>query len=230
MKKILVLLCLCLAGFGFGMEYNGCFDDANLLKPETVTAIREVGKRLYDNGKVEFTVKIVKDCNDTLLDGREFFNTTGIGDKEKNNGLLLFVNAKNFKINKLNKIRFLVGYGLEGMFTDSKCGRILDLGLSKSGIDEKILEIVNQVDSEFKSLGDSPIPSREKGKLDKIIGSIGLVLIILFLIVVVIFIFSTDVGGNEIGGSYGGGDGGFSGGGFSGGFGGGSCGGGGAGR
>lgn len=227
MKKLLILVCLFLAGFGFGMEYNGCFDDANLLKPETVTVIREVGKRLYDGGKVEFTVKIVKECNDTLLDGREFFNSTGIGDKEKNNGLLLFVNAKNFKTNKPNKIRLLVGYGLEGMFTDSKCGRILDLGLEKRGIDEKILEIVNQVDYEFKSLGDSPIPVNQKEKFDKILGIIGIVLIIFAVLIIAYGVFSGGGGG----GYYSGGGGGFSGGGFSGGgFGGGSCGGGGAGR
>ena len=231
MKKILVLFCLCLVGFGFGTEYNGCFDDANLLKPETVSAIRQIGQKLYDDGKVQFTVKTVENCKDTLLDGREFFNSTGIGDKEKNNGLLLFVNAKNFRDNKPNKIRLLVGYGLEGLFTDSKCGQILDQGLEQNGYDAKILEIVNLVNSEFQKLGDSPVPSPKDGKLDKTIETIVLILIILFIVVVFLFVCSGDAGGYYSGG--GGGDsGGFGGGGFSsgGGFGGGSCGGGGAGR
>ena len=43
----------------------------------------------------------------------------GIGRKEKNNGVLLFI-AKNDR-----KIRIEVGYGLEGVLTDALCGVII---------------------------------------------------------------------------------------------------------
>jgi len=233
MKKILILVWLSVVSVVFGIPYSGCFDDANLLKPETVAYIQNVGQKLYDGGKVEFTVKTVEDCQDTLVDGREFFNTTGIGDKEKNNGLLLFINAKNFRANKPNKVRLLVGYGLEGLFTDSKCGQILDKGLEKQVVDAKIIEIVNLVEQEFLKLGGNPVPEKTEDTYSKALSIIGAVLICIFILIVIYVIFIDDDtysgsgfgGGGSLGGGFGS-SGGFGGGGF----GGGSCGGGGAGR
>lgn len=216
-----VLCCTCRAE----VPYNACMDDVGMLSATAQAQIREIGNRLYQSGKIQFAVKVVPECNDTLTDGRKFFNSVGIGDKEKNNGLLLYVNAKNFKANKSNnnKIRFLVGYGLEGWFTDSRTGEILDEGLAESGIDNKILRMVNLVDQTCLKLGDKEIP--QKGK-----ASVGMTIIAFILIIIVIAIIVAYV--ESDGGSYYGGGGGFSwdGGGVGGGFGGGSCGGGGAGR
>lgn len=208
------------------IEYNACFDDVGMLKQTTQQEIREIGNKLYSSGKVEFTVKVVKDCPDTATSGREFFNQTGIGNKDKNNGLLLFINAKNFVANKSGKVRLIPGYGLEGFLPDSKCGRILDLGLSESGIDAKVLRMVKEIDHEFQSLGDNPVPQKEDGN------PVFIIIIFIVLLIVIIIIFSAKGTIFDCGGFSGGGGGGFSGGGFSGGggFGGGSCGGGGAGR
>lgn len=226
-KKIILFFCLSVSVFA--VEYNACFDDAGLLKAETREKIREIGNKIYQSGKAQFTVKIVEDCNDTLLGGREFFNKTGIGDKEKNNGLLLFVNAKNFKENKPGKVRLLTGYGLEGMFPDSLCGRILDEGLEENTIDAKILRMVNCVNTEFDKLGDNPIPNKEEMSVR---GKIVLALIVIFVIMFIVCILCPGGLGNGYGSGGGFSSGGFGGGGggFGGGFGGGSCGGGGAGR
>jgi uncharacterized protein len=50
----------------------------------------------------------------------ELFRSWGIGDKEKNNGLLILL-APNER-----KIRVEVGYGLEGKINDAKAGRFID--------------------------------------------------------------------------------------------------------
>lgn len=50
----------------------------------------------------------------------QLFNQWGIGDKEKDNGVLFLI-APNDR-----KVRIEVGYGLEPVLTDGRCGRILD--------------------------------------------------------------------------------------------------------
>ena len=50
----------------------------------------------------------------------ELFRNYGIGDKEKNNGVLLLCAYEE------RQFRIEVGYGLEGTLTDGKTGRIQD--------------------------------------------------------------------------------------------------------
>lgn len=226
MKRFLITLGAAAALSVSAVQYDAVFDDAHMLKPETAAYIRGVGNELYKSGKVQFTVKIVKDCGDTLTDGRKFFNDTGIGDKDKNNGLLLYINAKNFVANKPNKVRLLTGYGMEGMFPDGKCGRILDSALKLPDVDGRVKAVVDAIAVEFKALGDAPVPTKPKPNHKP--------LIIFIVVVIVLILLDCWFNDGEITSgilcvvSSGGGGGGSSGGG--GGFGGGSCGGGGAGR
>ena len=50
----------------------------------------------------------------------ELFRRWGIGDKSKNNGILLLV------VPSAKQVRIEVGYGLEGALNDAKAGEILD--------------------------------------------------------------------------------------------------------
>jgi uncharacterized protein len=50
----------------------------------------------------------------------QLFNQWGIGDKEKDNGVLFLIAPHD------RKVRIEVGYGLEPVLTDGRCGRILD--------------------------------------------------------------------------------------------------------
>jgi uncharacterized protein len=47
------------------------------------------------------------------------FRKWGIGDKEKHNGVLIFV------VSSTKQVRIEIGYGLEGRIPDSKCGEII---------------------------------------------------------------------------------------------------------
>lgn len=215
-----------------GMLYTPVLDDVDMLRPETAAEITRIGNRLNGEGRCQFVVRVVATCDDTLMDGRKFFNAAGIGDKEKNNGLLLFINALNFKSGQPNRVRLLTGYGLEGLFNDAKCGRILDAGLAMVGVDEQVLTMVRGVDAEFKALGDKPVPAKTAEKRLPLWMQIILVIVLLVILPVVIAALGSpgDYYGESGGsGGYGGFGGGFGGGG-GGSCGGGSCGGGGAGR
>jgi uncharacterized protein len=56
----------------------------------------------------------------------KLFRTWGIGQKDKNNGVLLLVNKENLLAGRPGRVRIEVGYGLEGAIPDGLAGRILD--------------------------------------------------------------------------------------------------------
>jgi len=161
------------------------------------------------------------------------FRSWGIGQKDKNNGAVLFVFVQDHKL-------FLqTGYGLEGVLPDALCKRIIDeqitprfkAGDFDGGLTAGVQAILAATKGEYKGNG-STVGDHRGG------GGGAVIPIIFFLIIVAIIIMRSRSGyggvqywgGGWSGGSsggWGGGGGGGGGGGFSGG--GGSSGGGGAG-
>lgn len=193
-----------------------------------------------------------KDVNQFSVDViREF----GIGDKEKNNGVLFVIETDPTKQGNRD-VYIAVGQGLEGALPDGKLGRILDdytfPYLEQGAVDDAVLStyqvLYNEVATEYGwdgELEEPKDPAASGGGF-----SFSTIIIVIFVIYMIITIMSGGRGGGGgrpgsggrrstrmFGpGSFGGGFGGFggsggrsSGGGF-GGFGGGSSGGGGAGR
>ena len=158
----------------------------------------------------------------------------GIGQKGKNNGLLILVVTDP----KAHKIIIEVGYGLEEFVPDAKAKWIIDnlmkpdftKGDFAGGIDAAINEIMNKTSGAYKREG-SEVDKKTKGGG----GNWSVWLIITGVIIVSLFMKRGGGGGYSrysSGGFYGGGGGfggGFGGGSSSGSFGGGSFGGGGAG-
>ena len=175
----------------------------------------------------------------------QLYNRWGIGQKEKNNGVLVLVAKED------RKVWITTGYGMEGVLPDALCKRIIDNeilpnfreGNYYEGLDEGVNAIISVVKGEYTA--------DRKGK-EKGIPWFGvLIFLIIFFIVIISRVGSTRnyARRNNLGfwaawalmnaamnrgrshgswGGFSGGSGGFGGGGF-GGFGGGSSGGGGAG-
>lgn len=175
---------------------------------------------------------------DESLEGEDAFTYSikvarewGVGGKENDNGILIYVATKD------RKTFVQVGYGLEHRITDALAGRVVDYVLIPNfktngyyvGIDKAIDELILYAAGEYSSAGRGPNNGFPTW-------------LIIVIIIIALIIFSSfgdnsgrtyrNTGGWIIGpggGGYtGGGGGGFSGGGF-GGFGGGGFGGGGAG-
>jgi uncharacterized protein len=173
---------------------------------------------------------------DQTLEGEEIFDYSqrlaeswGIGQKGKNNGVLVYMAVQD------RKIYIQVGYGLEGIIPDAAAKKIISnyivpafkKGDYYAGLDKATDIIISLAKNEFtaqefvkRSAGNKPV---------NWIGSL------IFIILIIFFVFGRMgfFGGFLMGsawGSFSGGSGSFGGGGFSGGsFGGGSFGGGGAG-
>lgn len=238
-------------GESYVQDYEG------YLSNETEQQVEELGLKLDNATGAQIVVMIInsldgQNVNQFSVDViREF----GIGDAEKNNGVLFVIETDPTKVGN-REVYITVGQGLEGALPDGKIGRILDdytkPFLDQGAVDDAVLStyqvLYNEVAAEYGWDGGQEEPK------DPAASGEGFSFTTIIVIIVVIYLIYTVMsgGGGRGGGtgsgrrrpstrmfgpgSFGGGFGGFgggggrsSGGGF-GGFGGGSSGGGGAGR
>lgn len=201
-------------------------DYANVIDSETETYIFECGKEYNANGGPQVVVLTMESIGGESVEdfSIETARKWGIGDKEENNGVLILL------VMDSRDIRIEVGYGLEGVLNDGKCGRFIrnatDM-LSDGDYSGGIKQIYDDIIGEL----EEPTPDEEED--DAMIELI--VAIIVGIMVITIWITASRHGGRggrggyRGGGYYGGyGGGGFSSGGFGGSSGGGFSGGGGS--
>ena len=211
-------------------------DQTQTLTKEEIQSMNRMGLELQKKTKAQIAVLLIPtlDGEDVSDYANRIFRAWGIGDKEKNNGVLFLIALKD------KQMRIEVGYGLEGAINDGKAGEILDQyaipyfqkGKFGPGVMETYKVLAGEVSKEY---GVSIDGSRTYAKQDSIELSPLQLLLIGVGILVLIIVDMTFLGGaitqsilwilaSGRGGGSGRSDGGF------GGFGGGSSGGGGASR
>ena len=234
LMAIFLTLCAYVNVFSRQSENLYVNDFANVLNDETKNYITAQGRTLAEKSKAQVVVLTVKNLEGKTIEDYAInvFREWGIGDKDKNNGVLLLLSIED------RKVKIEVGYGLEGAINDGKAGRILDqygvpyfknsdwnMGVYKvysSLIEEVYKEYSLEVPKEIENVTKSDPDKSDKEYI---------MLSAIILCVLLIIIFSKKGGGTPFIG--GGGpfvSGGFIGKNSSGGFGGGSSGGGGASR
>ena len=128
-KKYLILLLLFILFFTFNVSamvkptsefYVN--DYANILSSETEEYIVSKSSKLASVDGTQIVVVTVKNLEGDSLENyaTKLFREFGIGDKDKNNGLLLLLALEE------RQFRVEVGYGLEGILPDGKTGRFQD--------------------------------------------------------------------------------------------------------
>ena len=183
-------------------------DYANVIDSETEDYIFEKGKAYNANGGPQVVVLTMEsiDGNDLEDFSIETARKWGIGDKDADNGVLILL------VMDSRDIRIEVGYGLEGVLNDGKCGRFIRNAtdsLSAGDYSEGIKQIYDSVIGEL----EEPTPDEEDD--DRMVE---IMTYVVFFIVLAIVVFITNIkgrGGYHSGGGYYGG--GFSGGSSSGG-------------
>jgi len=229
------------------------FDYADLIDSQDEQEMRKIAKSIDDKTKAQIVVVTVNDLSQMEIEeySLNLFRNWGIGDREKNNGVLILVNKESLIANRRGRIRIEVGYGLEGAITDGKAGAILDNyalpafeeGEYSKGIKDTFMAVSAEVAKEY----DLDLENNELSVLEDYSDEdysallIGLIIAIFVIICIIILLNMIGRGrsrhywGGPFGpfgsGGFSGGFGNFGGGGFSGGsFGGGRSGGGGASR
>ncbi len=96
-------------------------DYAGILSPEEKTSLEDISRQMEQKTSAEVVIVLVKSLEGRNLEeyAQEIFNTWGIGKKGKDNGVLILVSLTE------RKIRIEVGYGLEEVLTDGRCGSII---------------------------------------------------------------------------------------------------------
>lgn len=97
-------------------------DFVGVLSPQTAARLDALGAALEKKSGAQIVVAVMPSApdDDIATYATALYRHWQIGDKEKNNGVLLLV------IPATNQVRVEVGYGLEGALNDAKVGALLD--------------------------------------------------------------------------------------------------------
>ena len=97
-------------------------DYANVIDADTERQMQTYSARLAQRTGAQLVIVTVDTTGDTPIEqyALDILRTWGIGDKEKNNGVLMLVAVND------RKSRIEIGYGLEGALNDAKTGQIQD--------------------------------------------------------------------------------------------------------
>ncbi len=104
-----------------GRDYY--YDETGTLSESTKNEIQSINQKLEAATGSQIIVAVVNDIEGYgSIDeyATKFFEKWKIGDKDKNNGILFVTSMAE------RKMKFEIGYGLEGAIPDGKAGRILD--------------------------------------------------------------------------------------------------------
>jgi len=190
-------------------------DYANVLDDNQELEINDLLKSFQETGTAEFAVVTINSLDGQDIESFAFELANGVlGDKEKNNGLLLLIATKD------EQYRIEVGRGIEPVLNDAKVGRIarnflvpnLENGSYYNGILSTVSEI-NKVfgnDASYSDLDDEQI-NEEEASHSYIFYIIIIIIFIILMIITkgeIIFLILPFVkGGNKGfgGGSFGGG-------------------------
>lgn len=140
-------------------------DYAGLLSASTKNYIIRANKQLNAQTGAQIVVVTVPTLGDDSLEeyATELFRKFGIGDKSKNNGVLLLLALEE------RQFRIEVGYGLEGILPDAKTGRIQDEYIIpylkqnnwddgiKNGFSAVFQVVANEYDMDISSESISPV-------------------------------------------------------------------------
>ncbi len=221
-------------------RFDYVFDYAGLLSQEDKATISSLGRELDAKTGAQIAVVTVDSLGEVPIKdyANTLFRSWELGNKAKNNGVLLLVNKENMLTGKPGRVRIEVGYGLEGAIPDGKAGRILDdyvlsrwdQGKYSEGILQGYLAVAAEVAREHNVTlegSSAPVPLAPGESNGDRLGSAPFLGLVIAIIVLGIFLLTARKrrrggrgGDDSFGGGWGGG----------GGFGGGSSGGGGADR
>jgi len=155
-------------------------DFAHILSESEVSTLEQKLRNYQDSTSNQFAIVTVSSLDNYDIESYSYqlAKTWGIGQKDKNNGILILI-APNER-----KMRIEVGYGLEGAIPDAVCKQIIREVMKPyfkqnnyyAGIDEATNYLIKYASGEYKA-----DPKAEKG--------INPIWIIVFIVIILIISF-----------------------------------------
>ena len=204
MKKLFVfmlaMLCFCQVAFADEISNPApqtdiyLNDGANMLSADAKDQLLTASKDLYEQTGAQFVIVTVPSLNGQSIEeySNDLFNNCGIGDKDRNNGVLLLISKDD------KKFRIEVGSGLEGTLTDAYCNNELSIlkdNFKKGDFDTGVLTVSKDICSSVSSGEEVTSNSHKLTETQKEI----LFVVVILLIIIILFMFSS--GGSSSSGS-----------------------------
>ncbi len=200
-------------------------DFANVMNPSDRIATEKLLSELEQKTGAPVAVVTLKSLEGGQIGdfANRLFARWGIGQKDKNNGILLLCATQE---GRGNRLRIEVGYGLEGVIPDAVAGRILDTfvvpgwsqGQYGSAAANGAAAIAQRIAAD-RGIVLSGMPEHvQRASHEQKLSWVHIIFILLFIIIVIrhpwilLFMLSSGGGGRSSGGFGGGGFGGFGGG------------------
>ena len=103
------------------LKQEHIIDTTQTLSSNQIEALKNQNRQLYQQRNIDMKILMISTLGDTSIEqyAEEVFNQIKIGNEKLDNGLLLVVSKDD------RKMRFEVGYGLEGDLTDVQMGRMI---------------------------------------------------------------------------------------------------------
>ncbi|MCL1943495.1 MAG: TPM domain-containing protein [Candidatus Azobacteroides sp.] len=170
-------------------DFTGLLSDSERQMLETEL------RAYHDSTSTQIYVVIVSSFNgyDKAQFGYEIGQKWGVGQKGKDNGVVLLVKPKNG--NEKGEVFIATGYGTEGALPDAICRRIIEQDIIPyfrenqyfNGIQSGITQMIRRLSGEFQA------DEKDQGP------GIGFIILIIVIILIVTFVSSGGSNGQDIG-------------------------------
>ncbi|MCR1897744.1 TPM domain-containing protein [Irregularibacter muris] len=171
------------------------YDEANIIDGQVAQYIVQTNEELFRQTGAQVVVAVINSLEGENLDeySNQLYRHWGIGDAQKNNGVLLLVALEE------RMVRIEVGYGLEGAIPDGRAGEIRDRYILPNfqqqqysqGILQGFQGIINLVQEEYQvdiTPQESPYIEEQQEPQEARQG-LGIIQKIIIAIVILVFIF-----------------------------------------
>ncbi|MGB8490456.1 MAG: TPM domain-containing protein [Bacteroidales bacterium] len=173
-------------------------DFAGMLTPGEADALERKLDAYNDSTSTQIAIVIVPDLHGYAPGdyAQRLAEKWGIGQKGKNNGVLILVKPKTSE-NSRGDVFIAPGYGLEGAIPDIMCGEIIDKEIVPAFKAEKYYEGLDKATSVLMSLASGEFPPGYGKHKGKEAGSIVPFIVVLVIIVIILFSKSNSGGSNQ---------------------------------
>ena len=192
MKKLFLILSIILNFLYADIKENfpklegRVIDQVNILSSNVKEDLNKILKEEEDKTSNQIVVVILKSLNGYSIEdySLELGRFWGIGQKDKNNGVLIVVSMED------RKIRIEVGYGLEGALTDKISHEIIEYTIKPNFKAKQyelgILKAVNEIKAAIQGEYVTKVDSKEENSSNFLIPLLmfGIILISMFLNVI----------------------------------------------
>jgi uncharacterized protein len=170
-------------------------DFAGMLSDHDIMTLERKLDSFNDSTSTQIAIVIVPSFNgyDKADYAQRLAEKWGIGQKGRNNGLLILIKPKTYS--SRGEVQIAPGYGLEGVIPDITCGEIVDYLILPAFKKDEYFKGLDDATNTIMALARGEFTAEDFGKMAKKGHDGGSGLIFVIILIVIIFLISRGSGG-----------------------------------